>query len=304
MVVSPAESAVPKATASAQTTTYAQDDLIGAAEGLFGKGAEGLARLIQNVLKEQGEPNGYIVGREAGGAFFVGLRYALGNLLVYGPLKNVLGLESAPFNIYSMQGMILVEGLLDLPAAVGLDPVVEGGHAAEVVQPGLPLAATVLCGRVGLVVVDLFPSAGGGGVGEDVERGAQVQALAEAFGDLVGVDRGHGGGVDHGLDDEPGLGAEDVADVGPADRSLALPAGHAVAGGDGVLVDVEVQVRDRQQRGRVVGPGLLAGAGWDLVGVERCEERFQERLRRPRRLAGRHTVRRLGIRQVLGRLDR
>jgi iron(III) transport system permease protein len=32
-------------------------------------------------------------------------------------LKNVLGLESAPFNVYSMQGMILVEGLLDLPVA-------------------------------------------------------------------------------------------------------------------------------------------------------------------------------------------
>lgn len=30
-------------------------------------------------------------------------------------LKNVLGLESAPFNIYSLPGMILVEGLLDMP---------------------------------------------------------------------------------------------------------------------------------------------------------------------------------------------
>jgi len=32
-------------------------------------------------------------------------------------LKNALSLDSAPFNIYSMQGMILVEGLLDLPIA-------------------------------------------------------------------------------------------------------------------------------------------------------------------------------------------
>ena len=31
--------------------------------------------------------------------------------------KNVLGLESAPFNVYSLWGMILVEGLLDLPIA-------------------------------------------------------------------------------------------------------------------------------------------------------------------------------------------
>ena len=32
-------------------------------------------------------------------------------------LKNALFLESAPFNIYSLWGMILVEGLLDLPIA-------------------------------------------------------------------------------------------------------------------------------------------------------------------------------------------
>jgi len=32
-------------------------------------------------------------------------------------LKNVLWLESAPFNVYSLWGMILVEGLLDLPIA-------------------------------------------------------------------------------------------------------------------------------------------------------------------------------------------
>ena len=32
-------------------------------------------------------------------------------------LKNVFSLESAPFNIYSLQGMILVEALLDLPIA-------------------------------------------------------------------------------------------------------------------------------------------------------------------------------------------
>ncbi len=60
--------------------TYAEDDLIGAAEGLFGQGAEGLARLIQDILKDQGEPNGYIVGREGGGAFVVGVRYGSGTL--------------------------------------------------------------------------------------------------------------------------------------------------------------------------------------------------------------------------------
>lgn len=59
---------------------YQKDDLIGAAEGVFGKGAEGLAGLIEDILRKQGEPNGYIVGREASGAFVVGLRYGSGTL--------------------------------------------------------------------------------------------------------------------------------------------------------------------------------------------------------------------------------
>jgi hypothetical protein len=60
--------------------TFQEDDLLGAAEGVFGKGAEGLGKLIQDILKKQGQPNGYIVGREGGGAFVVGLRYGSGTL--------------------------------------------------------------------------------------------------------------------------------------------------------------------------------------------------------------------------------
>jgi len=68
------------ATTEAGAETYGEDDLIGAAEGVFGKGAEGLARMIEDLLKEQGRPNAYIVGREAGGAFIVGARYGSGTL--------------------------------------------------------------------------------------------------------------------------------------------------------------------------------------------------------------------------------
>jgi len=80
----PAASAVPDAAGApvvADTSdTYKEDDLIGAAEGVFGKGAEGLARMIQDVLKKQGEPNGYIIGREASAAFVLGARYGSGTL--------------------------------------------------------------------------------------------------------------------------------------------------------------------------------------------------------------------------------
>lgn len=65
---------------TADSSTYAKDDLLGAAEGVFGKGAEGLAGLIEDLLSKQGEPNAYIVGREGGGAFIVGARYGSGTL--------------------------------------------------------------------------------------------------------------------------------------------------------------------------------------------------------------------------------
>jgi hypothetical protein len=68
------------ATNAAPGTTYKKDDLIGAAEGVFGKGAQGLASLIEDILKKQGEPNAYIVGREAGGALVLGVRYGSGTL--------------------------------------------------------------------------------------------------------------------------------------------------------------------------------------------------------------------------------
>ncbi|MCW1383936.1 DUF1134 domain-containing protein [Novosphingobium sp. KCTC 2891] len=84
----PATSAMPAAdqppppagAQGAPAGTYKEDDLIGAAEGVFGKGARGLALMIRDVLKKQGEPIGYITGREAGGAFVVGVRYGSGTL--------------------------------------------------------------------------------------------------------------------------------------------------------------------------------------------------------------------------------
>ena len=68
------------APADPSQSTYKKDDILAAAEGVFGKGAKGLAGVIEDVLRKQGEPNAYITGREGGGAFVVGLRYGSGTL--------------------------------------------------------------------------------------------------------------------------------------------------------------------------------------------------------------------------------
>lgn len=72
----PGERSADATTRSEQT--FARDDLMAAGEGVFGKGAQGLAGIIEKTLKEQGRPNAYIAGREASGAFVVGLRYGSG----------------------------------------------------------------------------------------------------------------------------------------------------------------------------------------------------------------------------------
>lgn len=74
------QTAQPAPLPPAQPSTYAEDDVLGAAEDVFGKGAEGLGEIVRKSFKRYGQPNGYIVGREAGGAFVVGLRYGSGTL--------------------------------------------------------------------------------------------------------------------------------------------------------------------------------------------------------------------------------
>lgn len=60
--------------------TYQEHDVLDAAEGVFGRGAEGLAKMVERILKDQGRPTAYIAGREASGAFAVGLKYGSGVL--------------------------------------------------------------------------------------------------------------------------------------------------------------------------------------------------------------------------------
>lgn len=76
----PAGTASERASRAAKGETIGMKKVLGAAEGVFGKGAEGLADLIEDVLRERGDPTGYITGREAGGAFVAGVRYGSGML--------------------------------------------------------------------------------------------------------------------------------------------------------------------------------------------------------------------------------
>jgi hypothetical protein len=55
-------------------------ELVDAGHRFFGGVSRGLATVIEKAVSQWGLPNGYILGEEAGGAFFGGLRYGEGSL--------------------------------------------------------------------------------------------------------------------------------------------------------------------------------------------------------------------------------
>jgi hypothetical protein len=60
--------------------TFKTDDLVKSGHAFFGSVSQGLASVIEAAVQRWGQPNGYILGQEAAGAFFGGLRYGEGKL--------------------------------------------------------------------------------------------------------------------------------------------------------------------------------------------------------------------------------
>ena len=60
--------------------TFTATELVDSGHRFFGTVSRGLALTVQEAVKRWGEPNGYILGQEASGAFVGGLRYGEGTL--------------------------------------------------------------------------------------------------------------------------------------------------------------------------------------------------------------------------------
>ncbi len=59
---------------------FAPQEVLDAGHRFFGTVSRGLASVIENAASQWGQPNGYILGEEASGAFIGGLRYGEGML--------------------------------------------------------------------------------------------------------------------------------------------------------------------------------------------------------------------------------
>jgi hypothetical protein len=59
---------------------FSSNELIDAGHRFFGGVSRGLAMIVEKAVSQWGQPNGYILGEEASGAFVGGLRYGDGTL--------------------------------------------------------------------------------------------------------------------------------------------------------------------------------------------------------------------------------
>jgi hypothetical protein len=60
--------------------TYSGQEIVETGGEFFGSVAQGLASLVERATSQYGLPNAYILGEEAGGAFFAGARYGQGTM--------------------------------------------------------------------------------------------------------------------------------------------------------------------------------------------------------------------------------
>lgn len=64
----------------APANQFSSNELVDAGHQFFGGVSRGLAMIVEKAVSQWGQPNGYILGEEASGAFVGGLRYGDGTL--------------------------------------------------------------------------------------------------------------------------------------------------------------------------------------------------------------------------------
>jgi hypothetical protein len=64
----------------APVNQFSSNELVDAGHRFFGGVSRGLAMIVEKAVSQWGQPNGYILGEEASGAFVGGLRYGDGTL--------------------------------------------------------------------------------------------------------------------------------------------------------------------------------------------------------------------------------
>lgn len=79
--------------------TFKPEEIVDSGHRFFGSTSRGLALAVQNVFERWGQPNGYILGQEAAGAFFGGLRYGEGKLYTRSQAERTVFWQGPSFGL-------------------------------------------------------------------------------------------------------------------------------------------------------------------------------------------------------------
>ena len=115
---------------SARAQTYTVQEIVHEGHNLFGGVVQGLASVVEQAFARFGQPNGYILGEEATGAFVGGLRYGEGVLHTRNAGRHKVFWQGPSFG-WDFGGdgartMILVYNLPSIPALYERFPGIDG----------------------------------------------------------------------------------------------------------------------------------------------------------------------------------
>jgi len=110
--------------------TFSGDEIIETGGEFFGSVAQGLASLVERATSQYGLPNAYILGEEAGGAFFAGARYGEGTMYTRNQGEHAIFWQGPTVGLdFGGDGskvMMLVYNLKSVQEAYGRYPGVDG----------------------------------------------------------------------------------------------------------------------------------------------------------------------------------
>jgi hypothetical protein len=110
--------------------TFAGEEIVETGGEFFGSVSQGLASLVERATSQFGLPNAYILGQEAGGAFFAGARYGEGTMYTRNQGEHAIFWQGPTVGLdFGGDGskvMMLVYNLSSVQEAYGRYPGVDG----------------------------------------------------------------------------------------------------------------------------------------------------------------------------------
>jgi hypothetical protein len=151
---------LPAAPAFAQASDrYSSNEILDAGHRLFGGVSRGLASVVERAFSTWGQPNGYVLGQEGGGAIVGGLRYGegvlytknAGDLKVYwqGPTlgwdfggdgaRTMMLIYNLPTTRAIYERFAGIDGSAYLVGGVGMTALTAGGVVVVPIRSGVGL---------------------------------------------------------------------------------------------------------------------------------------------------------------------